>query len=133
MAAGTQTARGGFMAPAAALRLGEMSSLDCTSDTRTLSGLLSEQTPRRVRSARTRPREAGATRCVRRVTPKPVICFICDTGSLMPAGHRQRSLPVSSGAAHKSQARLARHPGPARITQSRPNRRAASASEGRAD
>lgn len=78
MAAGTQTARGGFMAPAAPLRLGEMSSLDCTSDTRTLSGLLSEQTPRRGNwSARTRPREAGANRCVRRATPRPVVCFIC--------------------------------------------------------
>lgn len=50
----------------------------------------------------------------------------------MAAGHRERSFPLSSGAGHKTQARLARHPDPARITQSRPNTRAASAGEGRA-
>lgn len=51
----------------------------------------------------------------------------------MAAAHCERSLPVSSDAAHKSQARLARHPDLAHITQSRPNVGAASASEGRAD
>lgn len=84
MAAGTQTARGGFMAPAAPLRLGEMSSLDCTSDTggrrpgRYLdycrSRLPDEETGQRGHARGRRERTDAS--------PNPFICFIC-----VPSGH----------------------------------------------
>lgn len=76
MAARTQTSPGGFMAPAAALWLGGMSSPDCTSGTggrRTWAGSGRRQQGRRLTDA---PNHQTARKQVP-VAAKAFICVIC--------------------------------------------------------